>query len=411
MIYDMGKIRSLLRMCSDAFGSIGKLDEVTGERNALVEKVNELTGERNALVGKVNELTGERNALVGKVNQLTGERNALVGNVNELTGERNTLVSKVNRLAAGRNQPVRSDSHERVRESRNGQAIQGQQADQIENTKKCLFLIVANNRSGSTWLETALGALPDVYADYEIKLGARDYSNPAHVLIGTEYDTVSDFLKSQASVAEIVGSKLVFDTGPSPLQEVDALREAIGSGVKIIHLVRSISEVFLSRRRGFYHAYNERTEHASDSIILNMIKSSPVAGSIPDPDKTEVDLIECFKEVASIVQNDLLVSQLREIYGNDYILIDYESITSCFGEIVSFIRSSAAESEISRIVSEPPIAKLPAIEPHDLVTNYDELKPVFQEMESMRNGLVRDSSLILPARKMGAGAAAPFQAE
>jgi len=392
-----GQIGALLRMYRNAPALAGKLDELIQERNALVGRVNELTGERNALVAEVNQLTGERNVLVGKVNQMTGERNALVGTVNELTGERNTLVSKVNSMTAGRNKVAQYGVSERAR-ANDGQH-ETVQRGASGRARKCLFLIIANNRSGSTWLETAMGALPDVYADYELKLAARDPSNPAHVLIGTEYDTVSDFLKNQESTADIVGSKLIFDTGPSPLREVDTLKEAIGPGVKIIHLVRSVSEIFLSRRRGFYHSYNERTEHAPDSIMLKMIKSSSGAGSIPDPEKTEVDLIDCFNEAASIVQNDLLVSQLRGAYGSDYLLVDYEDIKGSFREIVSFIQSSAGESDISKIVSEPPITKLPPVEPNDLVENYEELKSIFQGMESVRDGLVREPTLVSPLRK------------
>jgi hypothetical protein len=51
------------------------------------------------------------------------------------------------------------------------------------SNRRSKFLIVSNMRSGSTWLETAFGALSDVFTDFESECGVSYKPSIGHYVL------------------------------------------------------------------------------------------------------------------------------------------------------------------------------------------------------------------------------------
>ena len=84
-------------------------------------------------------------------------------------------------------------------------------AQRLFSNRRSKFLIVSNMRSGSTWLETALGALPDVFTDFEFKCDVTYQPSAVHYVLTEQTPQVTDVLEGMASTAPVTGSKFVFD--------------------------------------------------------------------------------------------------------------------------------------------------------------------------------------------------------
>jgi hypothetical protein len=420
-----------------------EFNELTKERNTLVGQVNELTGERNILVGEVNELTGERNTLVGQVNKLKGQHGILIGQLNLLTGERNTLVGQKNELVGQRNeltQLVNSLSHQVNLLTGERNSLTGKISDLIGeidalkrrnnaltlqinslggtdanidglvgSTRKisglkpigCVptegahggqlpqakFLIISNLRSGSTWLHTMLGALPDIATDYELKWGTSYEPSVAHFVLSESSPTVSEFLERMETDAPIAGTKFVFD--PIELTWVDllTLRDKIGRDVRIIHLTRRFRDIFLSRRRGFYHQVRESAAVNIGKHIKAAIGDADIGKAMGYVEPTAVSAISCYEELKIYLQYDIWAMLLRD-EGFPYLLVDYENVADDFVEIAKFVGSTAQPEAINSVLMEPPVMKLPQVEGAALVQNLAELEPLFQYFEALRKFLL-----------------------
>ena len=89
------------------------------------------------------------------------------------------------------------------------------------------FLIVSNARTGSTWLETLLGALPDVAVDYEFKWRPDYQPHGVHLVIPDENFSCRAGIDSISVSAPVVGSKLVLDPRSHGQKELLSLERTI----------------------------------------------------------------------------------------------------------------------------------------------------------------------------------------
>jgi hypothetical protein len=166
---------------------LAELNKASGHINELTSRINVLTGQLNELTGLNNSLTGERNRLVGKVNQLTGERNELTGRVAAFAGQRRA---------------VRSTNRDWDAASAADMSL----GRLVHRASK--FLIVSNMRTGSTWLQTLLGALPDVATDFEMKWDVDYAPSPGHFFLNERSPTVSQVLERLTDSARPRGPSL-----------------------------------------------------------------------------------------------------------------------------------------------------------------------------------------------------------
>ena len=404
----------------------GERNELTGERNELTGERNELTGERNELTGERNELTGERNELTGlvnalsnQVNALTGERNELTGlvnaltnQVNTLTGERNRLTGLVNELTGScnalgsqiealtnRNNALTAQISSLAKMEHDPAGLQARRTGITPRLKpharlgaerqlrKAKFLIISNMRSGSTWLQTMLGALPDVATDYELKWGATYQASAAHYILNDSSPTVSEILERMDSDAPITGTKFTFD--PIELTRLDFLsfHEKIGCDVRIIHLTRRFRDMFLSRRRGFYHQLDESGSTDVGRHIKAAVIDADVGKAAALSEPTSVSPVSCYEELKVYLQHDAWITLLREA-GLPYLQVDYDNIADELPEITSFVGSTTPPERVNSVIAHPPVIKLPAIDGSRLIENLVELEPLFAHFEVLRELLL-----------------------
>jgi hypothetical protein len=193
---------------------------------------------------------------------------------------------------------------------------------------------------------------------------------------------VADFLETLASNTPTVGSKFVFDTCLSR-SEARSFREKLGADVKIIHLTRSYRDVFLSRRRGFYHLLNAAESAQLGKHIKTAIINARPPDNTPTIEARIVDPLTCSKELNQYVHNDALVAQLLA-RGRPYLHVEYAEINSKLAEIARFIGSAATPAEIAYIIDHPPVLKLPSVPPVSLVANIAALESLFEAADAAR---------------------------
>jgi hypothetical protein len=242
-------------------------------------------------------------------------------------------------------------------------------------------------RSGSTWLETALGALPDVFTDFEFKYAVTYQPSGVHYVLSDQTPRVTDVLEGMPSTAPVTGSKFVFDRDLTR-SELKSLQAKLGRDVRLIHLTRSYRDVFLSRRRGFYHRLNVARPAAIGQSIKAAILEADLPNSMPRGDAHTVEKSDCSEELRQYIQNDAAVMILSSTASRRYLHVHYDEINNRLAEIARFIGSAATPSEVAEIIANPPVSKLPGFAAASLVANIDELEPLFELAEAMRSNLM-----------------------
>src|SRR2546430_2906632 len=113
------------------------------------------------------------------------------------------------------------------------------------------------------------------------------------------------------SSAPIAGTKFVFD--PIELTWVDllTLRDKIGRDVRIIHLIRRFRDIFLSRRRGFYHQIRKDGWANIGKHIKTAILDADIGKARGYFEPASVSAISCYKELKVYLDYDAWVMPLR----------------------------------------------------------------------------------------------------
>ncbi len=246
------------------------------------------------------------------------------------------------------------------------------------------FVVFSNPRSGSTWLETMLGLLPDVYVDYELKWGVSYIRSGIHAVLHEHSETISQLLEDMDTDAPVTGSKFVFDVhGLTPV-DFTKLASKIGSDVRIVHLMRNYRDVFLSIRRGFHHAPT-RTETLSKRLSRGLDGADVRHAQSHTPH--HIPPLVCFNELVALLDSDLRIHSLQAT-GFPYLQVQYEEVGNALGDVARFAGSQASPEIIADVLARPAVAKLPTFEAASLIANLAELEPLFDSFEVLRQHLI-----------------------
>ncbi len=249
--------------------------------------------------------------------------------------------------------------------------------------RRAKFLIAANMRTGSTWLEALLGTLPDIATEYELKWRPRFTPLPVHLPVDFGSPQIGQLLEAFESDQPVVGSKLILDLDYISGLEFAKLGDKIDGEIRIIHLVRNLREIFVSRRRGAYHRLNQdrkaRVAPRLEAAIIEADIDKASAHLSPE----EVTALDCYDELCVYVRNDARIARLRRTHRH-YLRADYGEIAGRMTEIARFAGSEAAPEIIAAALANPPTLKLLPVEPDCVVTNIAELTPYFKYFEALR---------------------------
>ncbi|HUR53428.1 MAG TPA: hypothetical protein VMZ71_04830, partial [Gemmataceae bacterium] len=251
------------------------------------------------------------------------------------------------------------------------------------------FLIVSNARAGSTWVETMLGVLPDVAVDYEFKWRPKYTPAPVHVVIPDATFRCGDALARIAPDYPVVGSKLVLDPREHTPEEYAELRGTIGPDVRVVHLSRSLTEVYYSWSRGVYHVLDkDRCEHWTHGRppceMLGAIDSNCGAmTSYPNAGGQRVNPDDCERDVKVLLAHEQWMAEFARTHPN-FVRVDYAEVPELFPAVARFVGSRATVEQIADAVSRPPTLKILAPRFEDYFTNADELLAICQKYEARR---------------------------
>lgn len=254
------------------------------------------------------------------------------------------------------------------------------------SSRAAKFVVFSNPRSGSTWLQTLLRLLPDVYVEYELKWGVT-YKSGVHAILDESSPTISQLLEDMDIDVPVTGSKFVFDVRGLAPADFLKLAAKIGPDVRIIHLTRNYRDVFLSIRRGYHHApmrTQKLGQHLRNALEDADIRHAQQVAAQPVP------LLTCCNELSDLLANDIHVHSLRAA-GFPYLQVDYDAVDARLAEIAEFAGSKATHEQIADALARPAVAKLPAFDGNDLVANLEELQPLFESFESLRRHFVATS--------------------
>ena len=241
-------------------------------------------------------------------------------------------------------------------------------------SSKKYFFIISNGRTGSTWLETMLGELPDVFVDYEFKW-CRPTSSVVHKIITNNSFSCSQTLDSLSNTSPIVGSKLILDPKIYTNKDFENIESTIEKEIRIIYLKRDYKNMLFSFLRGTYNILN-KTENIPDTNIYKALLKSTKEHYDNKYSLHKINnkasIKKCIQYLDAFINNDKWIMSLK--YKRDYFLeINYCEISDRFSEISQFIGSKASNEIIETITQNPPTKKLPPIDINKYVDNLDKI--------------------------------------
>jgi hypothetical protein len=286
---------------------------------------------------------------------------------------------------------------------------------------KSKFLIVCNARSGSTWLSTTLGSLPDVFTEYEFKWKPLNkIPVPLHYILNKPETQIAPILDSIDNHHPVVGSRLVLGPRYHSSEDFNSIKSCLSEDLKIIHIHRSYEEILFSwagpedrfikttgqsfKGKISEEILNDRTVNYKkrniEQRIIDNLKLITLKSLAKDSDhfvelkKQKINykkhLSNYENELADqalkkgkfffpkggssiylreLLANDIWIKELAKT--NDYIRIDYTEIKERFFEICSFIGSKASSKICEDVLKKPVVSKVVNKKPKNHIFDYE----------------------------------------
>lgn len=336
----------------------------------LHSKIRQMAEERAILNAELHAVLSQNAALTNQAQTLAADQASLRARVVELSDQVRTLARRDGVVGTAYATPETANP-----------------PPETASRRAAKFVVFSNPRSGSTWLETMLGLLPDVYIDYELKWGVTYTPSDIHAVRHEHSKTISQLLEDMDTDASVTGSKFVFDVhGLTPL-DFRKLTSQVGPEIRIVHLMRNYRDVFLSIRRGFYHA-PARTEKLSKRLS-GALDSADIRHAQPQSPHNIPPLV-CFNELTAMLDSDIRIHSLLAA-GFPYLQVQYDEVGDKLADIVRFTGSQASPEIVADVLARPAVVKLPPFQGASLVANLPELEPLFDNFEALRQHLVAKS--------------------
>ena len=283
------------------------------------------------------------------------------------------------------------------------------------------FLIVNNERTGSTFLQTSLNQLPGVFTDYEILwprssgTGNPDKPIASHRHFGINIFNCRTFLEEMNAEAGSVGTRMTLHSSRTNQahMHVGELEGYIPPEIRVIHLTRNYFDVLKSQKLRL--GANILSEHAVASLNGDekQADTENVRQLVRDSDTYKESEYFYFKDLqmeplmealTAMISNDLAFIQLtrRADHG---MTIDYQEIKDRLSGVADFIGAEATPETVQQIVDKPVTRKLGRLA-DELMPDYEKLK-YFCEMSNRGvrkiidqqiplSEVIKDGEIVLP---------------
>ncbi len=263
-------------------------------------------------------------------------------------------------------------------------------------TEQTFFFIVSNGRTGSTWLETSLGRLPDVAVDWETKWRPLYDPGHAHRVIPDGQGTCRGLLRGISETSPVVGSKLTLDPYRNfPFEEVPDLLAAVEPEIRIIHLKRSYFDILLSfSARGGVNLIHDPAEMEELIDIFgnrNAMLAELLSHTVRLAGKRLEEKIKTVTDDVGMIFLKMFVYFLNDLVGMELarrarrsLHVKYDEINDRFHEIALFTGARCDAETAAHIVANPVTTKLERLHP-TLMENWrpaQEMGAIFDEAVS-----------------------------
>jgi len=223
------------------------------------------------------------------------------------------------------------------------------------------FILVSNQRCGSTWFITSIGNCDKAITDYEVKWSKElliGKQSPYHLFL--ENNSFYNIFNQASFLGnnKLVGTKFVFDFYKQfpPEQYKDFINKF--QGYSIIQLQRDYIDVLRSKLIGkVTHLLNtkyieknrliDKTIFAKQKDYINIIEKT-------DTNKKTINFNVANSYLINLFINDVLALSLRN--KNDFITIDYDEIKTNVGNMSNFLNISKQDLN-KNFFEKPSIAK------------------------------------------------------
>jgi hypothetical protein len=240
------------------------------------------------------------------------------------------------------------------------------------------FLVVANIRTGSTWLGTSLGRLNGVRFDGEIVWSPqRSWKDDTHLGVPDDYPDCDAALAAVAGPEPVVGAKLLLSPErPLAPDEIEALVARVNRDIIVVHLTRGYLPILLSwRARGGLNLPDPgavslgreptRLERALTrlgeqwgGVDLAAQARNPYGPALDEPR----DVVE---KLLVLFSNDLVGCRLAARAYQSF-CVDYRRLRQRLPALASAVAGQGADRQAVDILDRPTTLKLPAPADRDL---------------------------------------------
>lgn len=205
------------------------------------------------------------------------------------------------------------------------------------------FILLSNQRCGSTWFITSLGNCKMVETDYEIKWSKElllSKASPYHLFLDeNNLDNIFNRF-SNIDMNKIYGSKFVFDFYKNlPFNNYNKFLNKF-TGYKIIHITRDYIDILKSKLVGkVVHLVDPRyIEHKRiiDKTIYNKQKEYKKMHELSKTNNKKIGFKEANSYLLNLFINDTLSLSLKN--QNNYLNIEYEEIKKNTDQISDFLK-------------------------------------------------------------------------
>ena len=207
------------------------------------------------------------------------------------------------------------------------------------------FILISNQRCGSTWLVTSIGNCKNIKTDYEIKWSEElliGKPSPYHLFLKNQnFDEIFSKLKKK-NYESIIGSKFVFDFyKPFPQNYYEEFLNKF-VGYKIIHITRDYIDILKSKLIGkVFHILNNKNFKNNRLIDNTIYNKQEEYLKILKKSKTNNDKINfnvASSYLINLFINDLMALSLKS--KSQYLNISYREIKNNTKKLSSFLNIS-----------------------------------------------------------------------
>ena len=245
------------------------------------------------------------------------------------------------------------------------------------------FLLISNQRCGSTWFITSVGNCKNIKTDYEIKWSEKmliGKASPYHLFL--EDNNLDDIFNKLYSLGNIksYGSKFVFDFyKPFPINSYNDFLNKFNNN-KIIHLKRNYLDILKSKLVGRVTHILDKNFFEKNRIIDNIILDkqddySNIQKNI-SKNKKIINFNASSSYLFNLFINDVLALSLKR--NNKFLSIRYEEMKNNLSYISNFLNIPI--EDLKENFYEKPVIKKNNIRYEENFENIYDLKKINKKL-------------------------------